>query len=173
MRRSRSILLVLSGLLLFSCHNKGKVPEDNNASSAKKLREKYSALLGVSPKDVENMKLYAFIDDWYGTPYKYSGKTKNGIDCSGFATVLMKEVYNKTATPPCSKMFEQCEVLGTKALEEGDLVFFKIEGNKVSHVGIYLMNNRFVHASTSKGVIISSLEENYYKKYFHKGGRLK
>src|SRR5688572_4287228 len=170
-RQSLLILLLLATAV--SCrHDKVKNNNDPEAS-AKKIRQKYAAILGVSESKLENMKLYTFIDEWYSTPYKYGGKTKDGIDCSGFASVLMKTVYGKTVTPPCSKIFEQCETLKEKALEEGNLVFFKIEGNKVSHVGIYLVNNKFVHASTSKGVIISSLEENYYTKYFYKGGRLK
>ena len=177
----RSVALhILSFLLLsaisFSCHQNKSSSDKNNTSSSssnKKLKEKYAALLGVSEKQVENLKLYTFIDDWYGTPYKYAGKTKSGIDCSGFTTILMKEVYGKTVTPPSSKIYEQCKSVSQAELEEGDLVFFKIDGNKVSHVGVYLMNKKFVHASTSKGVIISSLEEKYYDKYFYKGGRVK
>ncbi len=58
-------------------------------------------------------------------------------------------------------------------LKEGDLVFFNISRKKNSHVGIYLKNNRFVHASSSKGVVISSLDNPYYKKAYNKGGKLK
>jgi lipoprotein Spr len=57
-------------------------------------------------------------------------------------------------------------------MEEGDLVFFKIEGNQVSHIGVYLQNNKFVHATTKKGVIINDLDELYYKKYYFKSGRI-
>jgi lipoprotein Spr len=57
-------------------------------------------------------------------------------------------------------------------LKEGDLVFFKINSRTISHVGIYLGNNRFAHASSSRGVVLSNLDEPYYKRYFYKGGRL-
>jgi len=56
-------------------------------------------------------------------------------------------------------------------IREGDLLFFSISG-KNDHIGIYLQNDRFVHASTSKGVVISSLNNNYYKKHFHFAGRI-
>ena len=52
-------------------------------------------------------------------------------------------------------------------------MFFKIESDKVSHIGVYLQNNKFVHASTKKGIHIDDLDEPYYKKYFYKGGRIK
>ena len=58
-------------------------------------------------------------------------------------------------------------------IKQGDLLFFKTNGNSISHVGVYLKNNKFVHASTSKGVMINDLEETYYKKYFYSAGRLK
>ena len=57
-------------------------------------------------------------------------------------------------------------------MKEGDLVFFKIGQSTVSHVGVYLANDRFVHASTSSGVMISDLNEAYWKKYYAGGGRI-
>lgn len=171
---SRFLIAVLvSASLLFSCHHDKTGSDKNNSSTSQKIKEKYAALLGVSEKEIQNLKLYAFIDEWYGTPYKYGGNTKAGVDCSNFASLTLKNVYAKTASPPCTHLFELCVAIPKKDLAEGDLVFFKIETNKVSHVGIYLMNDKFVHASTKKGVVISSLEEEYYKKYFYKAGRMK
>jgi lipoprotein Spr len=68
-------------------------------------------------------------------------------------------------------IFSMVSPVGKDDLKEGDLVFFKIHSRRISHVGIYLGNNRFAHAS-SKGVAISSLDDNYYSRYFYKGGRL-
>jgi lipoprotein Spr len=62
--------------------------------------------------------------------------------------------------------------LSREELKEGDLVFFKIKSRSITHVGIYLGNNRFAHASSSRGVVLSNLDEPYYKRYFYKGGRL-
>lgn len=160
----------ISLLLLYSCHG------DKHAQEGKgdiALRKKYAGLLGVTEKEIRNLPLYRFIDDWYGTPYKYAGKSKSGVDCSGFASILYDQVYKKKISGSASSIFGQCDAVNENKLEEGDLVFFKINGDKISHVGVFLQNKRFVHASTHKGVIISSLDEAYYHKYFYKGGKLK
>ena len=57
-------------------------------------------------------------------------------------------------------------------LKEGDLVFFKIKSRTITHIGIYLGDNRFAHASSTRGVVISNLNEPYYSRYFYKGGRI-
>ena len=157
-------------LVLSSCHG-GK--HSNEGQGDISLKKKYAAKLGVTEKEITNLVLYRFIDEWYGAPYKYGGKSKGGVDCSGFTTILYAQVYKKTISGSSSSLFSQCNPVSEKNLEEGNLVFFKINSDKVSHVGVYLKNHRFVHASTHKGVIISSLEEDYYKKYFYKGGKMK
>lgn len=147
--------------------------ETQNSTSSKKLESKYAEMLGVDKKDIDNRQLYSFIDEWYGTPYKYGGKNKKGVDCSNFTSTLYKEVYNRSLSGTSSSLFEQCKTISKNDLKEGDLVFFKIEKDNISHVGIYLQNNKFVHATTKKGVMIDDLDAAYYKKYYYKGGRLK
>ena len=137
------------------------------------MKKKYAGLLKVEESEVTNLKLYRFVDDWYGTPYKYGGKTKTGVDCSGFASALLRDVYAITLAGSANSMYEDCDKVKEKDLQQGDLVFFKINSDKVSHVGVYLQNRRFVHASSSRGVVISCLDEAYYTKYFFKGGRPK
>ncbi|MEO6903234.1 MAG: C40 family peptidase [Bacteroidia bacterium] len=159
---------------LYSCASKKNISKsEHNSNKAELLAEKYSTLLGVKSSDISNIALYSFIDKWYGTPYKYGGESKNGIDCSSFVTLLYKEVYNKTISGPSGTIFNQCSVASKNNLKEGDLVFFKIEKNKISHVGVYLQNNQFVHASTKKGVRIDNLNTTYYTTYFYKGACLK
>jgi lipoprotein Spr len=136
------------------------------------IEKKYSKLLGVSKENISNKNLYAFIDSWYGTPYKYGGKTKKGIDCSGFTSILYKEVFEKKVGGPSSSIYSQCNQISKQELREGDLVFFKIDSKEVSHIGIYLQNNKFVHATTKAGVMINDLDEEYYKKYFWGAGRI-
>lgn len=162
--------LALALLVFPSCHG-GKNTHEGDGDIT--LKKKYAAKLGVTEKEITNLALYRFIDDWYGTPYKYGGKSKGGVDCSGFTSILYAQVYKKTISGSSTSLFDQCNAVSEKNLEEGNLVFFKINSDKVSHVGVYLKNHRFVHASTHKGVIISSLEEEYYKKYFYKGGKVK
>lgn len=135
-------------------------------SQQKAILKKYSDIIG---ERVENEKLYQFIDDWYGTPYKFGGKSRAGVDCSNFSCELLRQVYSFPPSYyfPSSKLAEQGKKINLSNAQEGDLVFFSINQNsKVSHVGIYLANKKFVHASTSKGVIINSLNEDYYKKRF-------
>lgn len=133
-----------------------------------------SEILDVSVSTLKNKNLYDFIIDWYGTPYKYGGNNQDGIDCSGFTNILYKEIY-KIQIPRVSKdIAENVKRKYTNDLKEGDLVFFSFgKTGTVNHVGIYLHNNMFVHASTSKGVIISNLTEPYYGDYLVKCGSYK
>src|ERR1035437_5650965 len=168
MRFLKIYSLFILALLISSC---GVKKNTINSSSNKSIEEKYSQLLGVNKENISNLKLYSFIDEWYGTLYKYGGKTKNGIDCSGFTTILYKEVFWKEISGSASSMYNQCKHISKEELKEGDLVFFKIDSKDVSHVGIYLQNNKFVHATVKAGVMIDDLDEDYYKKYFVGGGR--
>ena len=151
---------------------KPEVPSDEPESSSS-IKKIYAAKLNVPESDIKNEKLYKFIDEWYAVPYKYAGKDKHGIDCSGFTGVLCSAIYNKKVSPSSKSIYEEVKKINTSELKEGDLVFFIINGKNVSHVGVYLQHNKFVHASTKRGVIISDLDEPYYKKYFYSAGRIK
>ncbi|HEY4797935.1 MAG TPA: NlpC/P60 family protein [Bacteroidia bacterium] len=155
-------------IFLFGCGTKrGSISSPGTA-----IENKYSKMLGVNQAVLSNKKLYSFIDDWYGVKYKYGGKSKDGIDCSGFVSLLYKEVYGKELSGPVLSIRGKCKKISMDELSEGDLVFFKIESKEISHVGLYLHNNKFVHATTHNGVMISDLNEEYYKKYFVEGGRV-
>jgi murein DD-endopeptidase / murein LD-carboxypeptidase len=173
------LLCFLSIAISFSsCHHgkeiskTDKTSEHKNTSSSKKLEQKYASILGVNENKISNILLYSFIDDWYGVPYKYGGNTKKGIDCSNFAATLYNNIYTKKLDGSSASIFNQCKVISKNDLKEGDLLFFKIDNENISHIGVYLQNNKFVHATTKKGVMIDDLDEPYYKKYFFKAGRL-
>lgn len=117
--------------------------------------------------------LYYQVYEWVGTRYKYSGETKKGIDCSGFVSKMYDRVYCIQLNGGSKDIYTQVKDnnISKSELKEGDILFFKIRKGQISHVGIYLGNNKFAHASVQSGVIISDLDEAYYKKYFYKAGR--
>ncbi|MGG9972222.1 C40 family peptidase [Ferruginibacter sp. SUN002] len=133
---------------------------------------KYAMMLDVEVESLTNSKLYAYIDEWWATRYRYGGSTKAGVDCSAFSGGLMNNVYSVTVPRTARDQYAASEKIERADLKEGDLVFFNTRGG-VSHVGVYLGNNYFVHSSTSDGVTISSLNENYYNSRFISGGRIK
>ncbi|GAA4205964.1 NlpC/P60 family protein [Pedobacter jeongneungensis] len=120
--------------------------------------------------NLKSKQLYRFITDWTGVRYRFGGLDKSGIDCSGFAFLLEKEIYGITL-PRISR--DQANAVRRKDidnLKEGDLVFFSFGGNDVDHVGVYLNNGFFVHASTTRGVIVDDLTLPAYQKVLVKSG---
>jgi hypothetical protein len=101
-----------------------------------------------------------------GTPYNYSGTTENGIDCSGFTSLVYQRTLGKLLPHSSSDQFEQGNDIDAGNLRFGDLVFFNTTGEIPSHVGIYVGFNLFIHASVSQGVTVSSLKSDYYRKRF-------
>ncbi len=124
------------------------------------------------PSNLEaNNDLLNFITDWIGTPYCYGGETKKCTDCSGFTTNLYVTIFKKNIPRSSRDIFNHCLPIAKHALYEGDLVFFATSGGRtISHVGVYLWDGFFVHASTSQGVIISNLKQGYYRKTYVSGG---
>jgi len=143
--------------------------ESKNHAAKSEFQQKFN----LSQNDLKENRLYAFVNEWYGTPYKYGGCGKNGVDCSCFTTILYQNVYKKELARTASDMFKTCKQISIEEADEGDLVFFKIGGNAITHVGVLVRDKYFVHSSTSRGVIINNLEEAYYKKYFFCAGKIK
>ncbi len=174
------LLLFLSGLI-GSGRIYGTDPGDKKTENSSVDREQqqlewcfiYSNMLGYNISYVGNPRIYQTVSGWMGVPYKYSGNTKKGVDCSGFVCELYKDCYNKPLEGSARDIFKTVDPIRRADLREGDLVFFKIRNNKISHIGVYLGENKFVHASSQKGVTVSDLDDPYYLKYYFKGGRVK
>jgi lipoprotein Spr len=115
----------------------------------------------------ESSALSTFIQQWMYTPYKYGGMSKSGVDCSGFSSIAMREIFGVRIPRTAEDQYKAGETVRDGWQKAGDLVFFKnVRGRGIDHVGIFLGNNRFAHASTKKGVIISDLDEDYYHKRY-------
>lgn len=136
-----------------------------------------SRLYGVKITADDNIYLYNEGAKWLGVPHRYGGTTRRGVDCSGFVMHIYKEIYGKHLTRSSADMLNiNCKKVKKGKLQEGDLVFFytgKGRRKRADHVGIYLKNGKFIHASASKGVMVSSLSETYYTRHWMTGGRVK
>ena len=131
--------------------------------------------LNIDNRQTENPELYNEVYRWYGTCYRYGGSNSNGVDCSHFVNALYEKIYGTQLQGNAASIYKQCLPLKSiHKAKEGDLIFFKIHGKRISHVGIYLQNGKFAHASTKLGVTISDMSEPYYKKKgFGRVGRVK
>jgi len=136
------------------------------------IQLKYAVLMNTEVESLPNKALLENVDEWYGVRYRTGGNTKSGVDCSGFTVAVYSAVYG-IALPRVSRdQYRISRKISTTELQEGDLVFFNTNGSGVSHVGIYLGNNKFMHASVSRGVMVNDIFESYYLKRFYGAGRI-
>ena len=113
------------------------------------------------------LSMLTSIDRYRGVPYKWGGDTMKGMDCSGFTMKVFGESANLNIPHNAAAQYKLGAKINRRQLKFGDLVFFRdIESKGVSHVGIYIGDETFVHASLSKGVINSSMNQDYYKKRY-------
>jgi len=110
---------------------------------------------------------------WRGTPYRYGGMSRNGVDCSGFVYLTFRDKFALQLPRTTSAQSDIGTRISKDELLPGDLVFFKTgRGENGLHVGIYDTDNAFIHASTSQGVIRSSLDNVYWRKVFWQARRI-
>lgn len=137
------------------------------------LQLKYSIHMDIAVEEMNNIPLLQKIDEWWGTPYALGGSSKRGVDCSYFTLDVMNAIYNTNLKRTAAEQYTQSEKIDWSDLKEGDLIFFKTDASRsISHVGIYMTNNKFAHASTSQGVTISDLSEPYWQKRLYSLGRV-
>ena len=108
---------------------------------------------------------------WKGTPYRLGGNNKKGIDCSAFVQAVYKNSFNISIARTTGWQVKSGSFVYKKSLKIADLVFFKTR-RAMHHVGIYIGDNQFLHASTSQGVMISSLDNVYWRSKYWQSRRI-
>lgn len=153
-------LFVMALLLLSGCR-----------SSRNTVNDRYAESL-VTIADANRRAIVEEAHSWLGTKYRYGGNNRSGVDCSGMVMQIYLKVTNVKLPRNSAQQQRYCRKIKRKNLEEGDLVFFATGRDKkhVSHVGIYIGGNRMIHASSSRGVIESNLDDNYYTRHYHSSG---
>lgn len=157
------LLCLLLVITLYSCSSRKHTTTSNTKAAG----------IADAMSHLKSKQLYRFITDWTGVRYRLGGLDKSGIDCSGFALLLQKEIYGFSLPRRSRDQADAVSDRKVSQLKEGDLIFFSFGGAAVDHVGIYLNNEYFVHASTSKGVIVDDLRLPVYQKAIVKAGSLK
>lgn len=145
-----------------------------NTGSATKPAAKSPANVGGTPtvskpstRSERNTqsKLLDIYADWKGTPYKWGGNSKKAIDCSAFMQRTFDEGFGKQLPRTTQEQYAVGKKIDKKALQTGDLVFFKT-GTNTWHVGVYLSDNQFMHASVTYGVSVTDLTNPYWKRRY-------
>lgn len=166
---TRLSVLVILILPLTGCHTSKKGSAGSGKSHPKVETVNVKNLKGEERKIVEEALT------WQGTPYKYGASNKGkGTDCSGMVVGVFSKVTDKKLPRNSREQADYCRPVKKKSIRPGDLVFFATgkDPKRISHVGIMIDANRFIHASTKKGVIISELTTPYYERTFIKCGRV-
>lgn len=167
------IILFAAVFVLSACHSRRAVMKGEPGevvAPQPSVAEKYSAMMGVDVSSIQNGRLYAFVDQWMGTPYRFGGLDHDGIDCSGLSFLLQQQVYGINIPRTTGQQVQIIKRKYEEELQEGDLLFFDYDGKKFSHVGVYLQNGYYVHASSTRGVTITKLHDPYTYKYFSRCG---
>jgi len=169
----RLLPLIALILLSFSSCKSAKLAKNNNATISVSTKSKTSSKTKLPIASIVVNNAETFI----GTKYKFSGTTKKGMDCSGLIYVSFQK--EDIALPRISRdMAKQGQRVTLQDTKKGDLLFFKTSKNRkvINHVGLVVNYKKgiieFIHSTTSKGVIISSLSEHYWKNAFVEARRV-
>jgi len=139
--------------------------------SADALQLKYAIVFDATVEKMTDTMMLRTIDQWWGTRYCLGGNTKDCVDCSAFTRSVLKDMYGIDLPRTAHEQYDATERIEIDQLQPGDLVFFYTSGRRISHCGIYVMNNKFIHASTSQGVTVSDLNDPYWKDRYRGAGR--
>ncbi|CAM3521899.1 suppresses thermosensitivity of prc mutants at low osmolality (lipoprotein) [Xenorhabdus nematophila AN6/1] len=174
----RLVPAILAAIVLTACSSpdskfRNKQTETHAVNSQKHFllqpsQDEFETL--VNNLDIKS-KLLSQYADWKGVTYRLGGSTKRGIDCSAFVQRTFHDQFGMALPRSTSEQQNIGQTVSRSKLRAGDLVLFKT-GARMRHVGIYLGNNQFVHASTSNGVIVSRLTDSYWNKRYYGARRI-
>jgi cell wall-associated NlpC family hydrolase len=165
-------------LLMLLCLHCAPYYADRSADDASRQYRYNESLarweqIATATKDQRLYPLLSAIRSYLGTPYQTAGMSRQGVDCSGLVVVVFREGYRYQLPHNAHQIYRLSQQIPVAELAMGDLVFFSNQsGRQMTHVGIYLKDNFFVHASESYGVIISNLNASGYRSTFRGGGRI-
>lgn len=159
-------LIILAGCTVDPKFQRQREAVEANRANREENEKAVEGMYRGETSTYELMRLGRIIQEYLGTPYGSSSAYRTGFDCSAFTCRIFDE-FNNTQLPRTAR--DQAGVgvkVNRSSLSYGDLVFFKTDGRGISHVGIYVGFDEFVHSSSSQGVMISNLNEKYWKKRF-------
>lgn len=176
MSKSRLYILILAiltmSVMLESCGSSRNTATPTRHGQIEKTKRHHKP--GAKASHALADALIGEARSWLGTPYRYGGQERDGADCSGFVMQVFKAAANVALPRNSSAQYNYCEDLNRDELEVGDLVFFSSDrsGGNIAHVGMYIGDDKMIHASSSRGVIESSLSLNYYINHYVGAGRV-
>jgi hypothetical protein len=165
-------ILFIAIIILTGCqvqpryrYDEARRPDNNERQKERPLNYTYKKDdYGLSTFDL--LRLGRIIESYLGKPYKGSSNFEEGLDCSQLVIEIYDRFNKKKLPRTVRKQFQTGKRISRQKMQFGDMVFFRTNGNKISHVGIYIENDEFVHASSSRGVIISSINSDFWEKRF-------
>ena len=161
-------IAVLSALLLAACTMPIRPSYDRDSGSYKLSKSEETTNQAMEKASGDAADWMPVVRPWIGTRYKYGAASKSGTDCSGYVMNIYKEKTGVSLPHSSTQMYKMGTKIDKGDLKAGDLVFFG--GSGVDHVGLYLSDGNFTHASTSRGVIITPLSDSYWQPRY-KGAR--
>ncbi|MCM1111125.1 MAG: C40 family peptidase [Clostridium sp.] len=169
------LLLIAAALFMLAVATGCGTRRHGIATTSRTGQKPVPSHIPIDPSSMSapTVQLLSEADTWLGVPYRYGGEDRSGIDCSA----LVLQIYGRSLSirvPRNSlKQYEFCDRIDRKDLIPGDLVFFSTPSSKsIGHVGIYVGDDMMVHASSSRGVTVSAITSDYYRRHFKGAGRV-
>ena len=138
--------------------------KNTRSKSSNKTETKQIQKLSIRSLSSNQKPIDLFLNKWIGVPYQYGGTNEKGIDCSALTGAFYHEIFEIELSRTAAQQYSQGRFVKKNYLRKGDLVFFDLDNDKftIDHVGVFLDDGKFVHASTTKGVTVSELDDSYY-----------